>query len=485
MTLSSTLSAAISGLGATSRAAKVVSSNIANAMNENYGRRELEITGASYVFNGGVRVEGIRRHVDPALLADRRSASAESGLHSERAATLSRLESVLGQVDSPSSISGRMRQLIDAVSFAESDPSSSVRLQNVVDASGALVTAFNDAQSQIKSLREQADHAIFVAVETINSSLAKIEDLNQKIVSASVNGHDISGFLDQRQQLIDTVAEQVPLREMPRQHGAVSLVTKGGALLLEQSAATIHFDRTHTIMPHMTMGSGDLGHLTIDDQSFDFQSSAKGMSGGRLESLFESRDQIAQSAQSDLDGLAFEVASRFQSSSVDPTISSGFPGLFTDDGNFVDLGNSIGLAGRMTLNSAVDPSLGGQVWRVRDGMEATNPGPAGNASIFGNFIDVLTVPAPTTAASLPYTGSLLDLATSVASASASEELIARQNQTISRAHLQQTQDMMFDQGVDTDSEMQRLLMIETNYAANARVIQAVESMLDDLLRIGS
>jgi flagellar hook-associated protein 1 FlgK len=38
-------------------------------------------------------------------------------------------------------------------------------------------------------------------------------------------------------------------------------------------------------------------------------------------------------------------------------------------------------------------------------------------------------------------------------------------------------------GVDTDQELQKLLVIENAYAANARVIQTVDEMLDLLLRI--
>ena len=38
-------------------------------------------------------------------------------------------------------------------------------------------------------------------------------------------------------------------------------------------------------------------------------------------------------------------------------------------------------------------------------------------------------------------------------------------------------------GVDTDQEMQRILLIEQTYAANARIVQTVESMIDTLMRI--
>ena len=38
-------------------------------------------------------------------------------------------------------------------------------------------------------------------------------------------------------------------------------------------------------------------------------------------------------------------------------------------------------------------------------------------------------------------------------------------------------------GIDTDQEMQELLLIEKNYAANAKVIQAVADMIDTLIRL--
>ena len=43
MSISSALSNALSGLNAVSRAADVVSSNVANAMTEGYGKREIEL----------------------------------------------------------------------------------------------------------------------------------------------------------------------------------------------------------------------------------------------------------------------------------------------------------------------------------------------------------------------------------------------------------------------------------------------------------
>ena len=47
MTINSALSNALSGLAATSRAIGVVSSNVANATTDGYGRREIELAARS------------------------------------------------------------------------------------------------------------------------------------------------------------------------------------------------------------------------------------------------------------------------------------------------------------------------------------------------------------------------------------------------------------------------------------------------------
>ena len=69
MSITSALNSAISGLNVTSRAADVVSSNLANALTPGYGRRELEVQ--SLVGGSpGVRVVGITRNVDEGVIAD-------------------------------------------------------------------------------------------------------------------------------------------------------------------------------------------------------------------------------------------------------------------------------------------------------------------------------------------------------------------------------------------------------------------------------
>jgi len=45
------------------------------------------------------------------------------------------------------------------------------------------------------------------------------------------------------------------------------------------------------------------------------------------------------------------------------------------------------------------------------------------------------------------------------------------------------EEQLLAQGVDSDAEMQRLLLIEKAYAANARIIETADAMLRRLLEI--
>ncbi len=58
--------------------------------------------------------------------------------------------------------------------------------------------------------------------------------------------------MDRRTVVIDRIAKTVPVREMPREGGAVALVTDGGLLILDGRPVTIGFAARATITAEMT-----------------------------------------------------------------------------------------------------------------------------------------------------------------------------------------------------------------------------------------
>jgi flagellar hook-associated protein 1 FlgK len=60
-----------------------------------------------------------------------------------------------------------------------------------------------------------------------------------------------------------------------------------------------------------------------------------------------------------------------------------------------------------------------------------------------------------------------------------------QDQSLSFANTRHAElsDMQARNAVDSDDQMQRLLQVEQAYAANARLIETINTMMDQLLRI--
>ncbi|RBI84645.1 flagellar hook-associated protein FlgK [Rhodosalinus halophilus] len=480
MSLSASLSNALSGLSAASRAAELVSSNISNALTPGYGPRSLQLSARAEGAAGGVRVDGVMRDVDPVLISDRRRADAALGRATAEADYLARLENVLGTPDDPGALSARVAELETALLAAAGEPAAPQRLDAAVMAAERLASGLRNASSEVQAMRVEADTDIGRMVERMNAALARVHDLNSAVVAAGVRGEDTSGLLDQRQRAIDDLAELVPLRELARPGGAVALYTQGGATLLDGSPVEIGFARSGVITANMTAADGDLSGLTVDGRPVPVDRFA----GGRLESRFLVRDDLAVSAQAGLDALARELIARFEDGLPDPTLAPGAPGLFTDAGAAFAAGAETGLAGRVEVNDAVRPETGGASWRLRDGLGAATPGPAGDGALLTAMQTAVAEARPPVAGgfgSVPRGVAALaaDLAAQVSTRLVDAE--ARQ----SHAAAQHTEIALAERrlGVDTDSEMQRLMVIEQLYGANARMIRAIDEMMDTLTRL--
>ena len=194
-------------------------------------------------------------------------------------------------------------------------------------------------------------------------------------------------------------------------------------------------------------------------------------------------DVTAVEMQDRLDGLAIDLIQRFEDAGIDATRAAGDPGLFTDNGAVLDLANTTGLAQRLELNDIVNPAAGGASWQLRDGLGATAEGDVGDASLLQDLADALeatrTAPSEIGSGSYSATG-LADFVTSLVS---NDRTDAERTQSYASAQQSEMRALEEADGVDTDAELQALMVIEQIYAANAQVMQTIDEMLDDLMRI--
>lgn len=485
MSISATLSNALTGLTAASRAAQLVSSNVSNVMTEGYARRELELSARANTAAGdGVRIDGVNRVVDESILRDRRLADASVGSAAASALFFQDLLDLIGLPDDPGGLTAGIANFDAALIEAISRPDSDTRLASVLNSAETLVARFNATNDGIQQLRVDADAQIAAEVSRLNGTLTQIADLNSLILRSKVSGEEIPGLLDQRQVLIDDISALVPVRQIQRENGAVALYSMGGALLLDLNASTFEFEPTSPITADMTLGSGALSGLVLNGEPVDTGGTYSPISGGSLAELFELRDVTSVDAQAGLDALAQDLITRFEDSTLDTSLAVGDPGLFTDAGNPLNLTDLDGLSGRLSVNSLVVPAEGGSLWRLRDGLGAATPGSVGDSSLLGRLSEALdTAQAPVGGGFSGAARSFSGLASDLSSRFGQAQINADQVFSFEQARRDALRDAELSNGVDTDQEMQKLLLIEQAFAANARVVQTADQLIQVLLEL--
>lgn len=484
MSLAGSLQNALSGLAAVSRATEVVSSNTSNAMTEGYARRELSLSSLSLgSSSAGVRVEGVNRVINQSILNERRLAEAEAAGARVKADFLQTLESTLGAPGDAGSLSTLLASFDAALIDAASRPDSEARLASVLHAATAVADKLKGLSGHIEDVRSAADTKIAAEVGVLNDTLALVKQLNTEILRQGALGHDANALKDQRQALVDKIASIVPIREVARDNDQIALFTTGGAILLDGSAAVVGFNPVGLVTADMDVDAGVLSGLTINGN--DVALGDRGLlAGGSLSALFTLRDTLAPEAQTQIDALARDMISRFSTTSADPTLAPGAPGLFTDMGGLPDPSDEQGLAGRIRINTLADPATGGALWKLRDGLGATSPGDVGDATRLNALGAALTAPlAPASGSFIGATRSASGLASDVLSQISGARQIATAELSFTASREETLRMQQLSDGVDTDAEMQRLLQIEQAYAANARVIQAIDAMLQRILEI--
>lgn len=484
MSISNALNHALTGLSASAKAAQITASNISNALTPGYGVRSLELASQGQGSAGGVQLVGITRTIDAGLLSDRRIAQANYVNGENLTQFQSDLLTLVGEPGQDGALTQRFADFEAALVSASSRPDEQIRLDQVSQTAELLTDKFNAISDGLQTLREEADAKISQMVIQLGTALEQVQTLNTKIAKFQNAPDGALSLIDSRQQIIDQISEIVPIRTIERDSGALAIFTTGGAVLLDGPAPNLDFTQTTTIEPHFSVDNGLLSGITLNGKNLNIDPENGPLQGGALAAQLAIRDHQSFAAHETLDGLAADLVTRFQDSSVDASLTAGDPGIFTDQNSFFSGANELGLAGRLSLNNSVSLNGAAETWRLRDGLNASTSGPIGDATLLNAMHSQLTTALTPASSNLP------------SAARSSAELAASFTTTIATAQVNQEQELSFlsnhyntlleqelAQGVDTDQQLQQLLLVEQIYAANAKMIQTADDLLETLLGI--
>lgn len=294
----------VSALLTAQRALATTGHNIANVNTEGYSRQRVEqattppLTLGGAVFGTGVQISAVRRLVDDLNTAQLRVQTSNHAQADTTLALAEQLGAVLASAEA--GLSPALQGFFDALQAVADDPSSVLERQVLLSEANGLVQRFGQLDARLVALDGELDGRIRGGVEAINELAAGVAELNNRIARFEAGGRSPNDLLDQRDVLINRIAEQVSIRTVTQDDGAVNVFVGNGQALVvggtasRLAAVTSPFDATRVEVVNdggvnisSSLGGGELGAaLAFRDGQFNEAGNALGrLATGLVESF--------------------------------------------------------------------------------------------------------------------------------------------------------------------------------------------------------
>ncbi|MBP0445501.1 hypothetical protein J8J14_12010 [Roseomonas sp. SSH11] len=504
MSLDLALSIARSGLSHVNRQLAQSAANVANAATPGYTRKTVE--GEASVagrLSAGVRSAEATRAVDAALLTKLNAARATAEAASTRARLLEGVEVAHGATGE--SVADLTGALGDAFVLLRGDPADALLQGAVLDAAEALTARYKTVSAAIQEARQGAQDGLEEGVAALNRALRQVSDLTARIVPLRAQGMSTVELEDQRDLAVAGIAAIMEVRAVGHADGNMVLIGAGGlALPLHAQEGPFSIAAAAVGAQAYHGGSGTLPGVVLGGVDVTAQ-----LGNGSLAALAALRDRDLPLAQAELDVSAANLAARFEAQGL--RLFTGDSGAVPDPATPYATSGWIGFSGALRVNPAVlaDSTL------LRDGTHAVvglpggpsafTPNPAGGPAAFTTLIDRVlnhslgneaSAGNPHPAFAFGGLGPDGSLSSTLRNARSLGEhagrLVATQAAARARAEedgkaagdLLSTLETAFSErsGVDMDTELARMMTLQTAYAANARLISVVQGLYDTLFQ---
>lgn len=350
MSLYSAIGSAMSGLNASQAGLDLVSRNIANSGTAGYTRKTSVVSNNIAGGEGiGVQTLAATRNVDSFLQQQIRTETGKSSQLGVYNSFLSRVNNMFGAPDSDSSMAASVTAMISKLQAVATSPDDPAARQTFLNSATNLTSQLNSMSQQLQGMRLEAEQNISTSVDTANTQLKTIADLNNQIAQRQATNVSVADLQDQRDAAIDKLSTLMDIKAVPHDDGTVAVFTGGGQLLLDKQPVKLTFDE-HTSIDAKSSYNIDpskrtVGTITLQNGTTSVDLIASGaFRTGAISGYLDMRDKVLPQAQSQLDELASQLALSMSQENVDGTAAtSGAATGFSIDSSALLSGNSINL----------------------------------------------------------------------------------------------------------------------------------------------
>lgn len=457
------LATAYSGLAAARAGIDVTGQNIANAGTAGYTRQRVTqnsvpatqtgfMRGTAALAGQGVSVDGIARLASLTLDVGVRVAAGSSAYADARATALSALETGLHEPGTDG-LSAKLDAFWSSWSELASHPDDPGAASAVIGAATTVASALASGSKAVDAQWSSVRGSVAGQVTQLNDAAKQVAELNGRIRTALASGGTANELLDQRDQLTEQIATLAGGTTRTNTDGTVDVLLGGNPLVQGTDARAVALGGGERLADGaavtLTWTSGSAGAVSLGGGSI----------GGGLAVLAPANGNgtggaLAQAAASD-DAVATQLAT-----TVNAVHATGATPAGTTGAAFFALAAGVPAAqglsvvptdgsGLATRNAAgqLDDSFA-------DALSRLGTGPGAADTTWATFVAGVGTASRTAATESTLTGLALTNARTQQQSSA---------------------------GVDLDEENVNLLSYQHAYQGAARVLTAVDEMLDTII----
>jgi flagellar hook-associated protein 1 FlgK len=453
-TLYGTLGIALGALQADRGAIEVTSNNIANVNTPGYSREQFTLSEnppvqiGTLLFGTGVTL-GQTASIRDNLLEQRLDQENQSS--SQLNAFLGAMNQVQVQFNETagSGLQGPLSAFFNTLTQLATDPSNASFRQGVITAGQNLASAFQQTSSNLESLQTNTDLSVVQSVTQVNLLTQQIAALNVQISGLVAVGQDAGAFLDQRTQLVRQLSGLINIAETNAGNDSLTISTPGGAPLVDASQSFALSTQVNAV-------------TTFHDIYSHGVDITPAITAGSLGGLIQARDQTIPNVLTQLDTLAYNLETAFNTQSRAGFDANGNPGS-----NFFVPPTSLAGAASSIAVGISDPNL---VAASSDGSVGSN----GNAQALANLQNGTIVNGQT-----PfnfYSNLVFQIGNDVSQAQSEQQAVGLLQQ-----QLQDQRGAI--SGVSLDEEAVNLIRLQGAYEAASNVVNVVNQLLTTTLNM--
>ncbi len=344
MSLTGTLSNALSGLNVAQSSINSLAHNIVNANTEGFVRKTASQSSVVLQNRGaGVEIGLPERIADEFLIEEARRQASITGQSVALEKYHGLNQDAFGNPSSGFDIGSLVGGLSASLEAFSVDHETTALAHSALTNASELANSINQLRDHVQRLRGDVDKEIELVAEAITADIETIDKLNSEIARVLNSGDVNPELFDKRDLAVKQLSEKIEIETYSQDQGVIAIYTARGEALLDTSPRVLHYQAANTTSPTTSLSSisifredqidpltnspidpnagveivssgvrAVLSHELLNDATADAdQTIVSNIKGGRIQGLLEIRDEVLPALDDQLlelaDGLRFAL----------------------------------------------------------------------------------------------------------------------------------------------------------------------------------